>query len=226
MNEYAYIGDPNPDKVALLRVGAHVRRKLDANPAAERIAAEGAEIWQLHDFLSAEECARLITLVDASAKPSGVLEHGYTEVWRTSSSGDVDRNDPFIEQIEQRIDAALGLPYLWGETLQGQRYRPGEQFREHMDLFWTRADYWKIEAKRGGQRSITAMAYLNAVDEGGETAFVNIDMALKPRQGTLVVWNNNQPDGNPNRNTMHAGTPVVKGVKYVLTKWYRSRNWG
>ena len=23
-----------------------------------------------------------------------------------------------------------------------------------------------------------------------------------------------------------AGAPVVRGVKYVLTKWYRSRQWG
>ena len=25
--------------------------------------------------------------------------------------------------------------------------------------------------------------------------------------------------------TLHAGTPVIEGVKYVLTKWYRTRRW-
>ena len=33
------------------------------------------------------------------------------------------------------------------------------------------------------------------------------------------------PDGSPNEGTMHAGMPVVKGAKYVITKWYRTRQW-
>ena len=33
------------------------------------------------------------------------------------------------------------------------------------------------------------------------------------------------PEGEPNLMTMHAGTPVVRGTKYVITKWYRTRPW-
>jgi prolyl 4-hydroxylase len=33
-------------------------------------------------------------------------------------------------------------------------------------------------------------------------------------------------DGTPNPNSLHAGRPVLKGTKYVLTKWYRTRAWG
>jgi len=110
--------------------------------------------------------------------------------------------------------------------MQGQRYEPGQEFKYHLDLFWTKADYWKLEAKRGGQRTITAMAYLNDVEEGGATAFTQLGLAVKPRRGALLIWNNNLPSGLPNEDTMHAGAPVIQGVKYVLTKWYRSRKWG
>ena len=48
---------------------------------------------------------------------------------------------------------------------------------------------------------------------------------VEPKPGVLMVWNNALPDGSPNENTLHAGTPVVEGVKYVLTKWYRTRRW-
>jgi prolyl 4-hydroxylase len=41
----------------------------------------------------------------------------------------------------------------------------------------------------------------------------------------LLIWNNALPDGRPNEGTMHAGMPVVKGVKYVITRWYRTRPW-
>ena len=48
---------PAPDKVALLRTGAHVRRKLDANPQVQRIDNDRAEIWYVHDFL--DRCAKV-----------------------------------------------------------------------------------------------------------------------------------------------------------------------
>jgi len=39
------------------------------------------------------------------------------------------------------------------------------------------------------------------------------------------VWNNADEDGLPNLRTLHAGNPVTRGVKYIITKWYRARPW-
>ena len=221
-----YQDAPNPDKVALLRTGAHVRRRLDADPRAQRVATDQAEIWTVPGLLAADECASLIAMIDRTAQPSKVFDHGIKEVWRTSSSGNVERDDPFVKMLEQRIDTLLGLPRAFGETMQGQRYLVGQQFKYHLDLFWTKADYWKQEAKQGGQRAITAMCFLNDVDEGGATAFTELGIDVVPERGKLLVWNNNLPDGKPNELTMHAGTPVLKGSKYIITKWYRTRKWG
>ena len=41
----------------------------------------------------------------------------------------------------------------------------------------------------------------------------------------LVLWNNALPDGTVNDDTLHAATPVERGVKYVITKWFRTRPW-
>lgn len=217
---------PVPDKAALEQIGALVRDKLKSNPRAYRFETDRAEIWAIGDVFDADECNRLIAMIDKTAVPSEVLAHGQTEVWRTSSSGNVDAHDPFVQAIESKIDSLLGLPHEYGELMQGQRYEPGQEFKYHLDLFWTEADYWQDEASRGGQRTITAMAYLNDVEEGGETAFTELGIAVKPRRGALLIWNNNLPDGTPNESTMHAGAPVIRGVKYILTKWYRSRKWG
>ena len=67
------------------------------------------------------------------------------------------------------------------------------------------------------------MAFLNEVKEGGHTHFVEVEASIEPKPGVLLVWNNALPDGTPNEDTLHAGTPVIKGSKYVLTKWYRTR---
>lgn len=226
MTAYQYPPCPNPDKVALLKVGAHVRRRLSADPLAEKVPVETAEIWAIPEFVSPAECEQLMAMVDRTARPSDTLDHGYEGVWRTSYSGDVDRDDSFVKMIERRIDDLLGIPHENGETMQGQRYAPGQEFKPHMDWFWTKAPYWKVEAKRGGQRCITAMIYLNDVEEGGQTEFPNIGVSIPPQRGALIVWNNAAPDGSLNQNTIHAGTPVIRGVKYIITKWYRVRKWG
>lgn len=217
---------PNPDKAALKALGDAVRARISDLAEIYRVPVENAEIWGLADFLSASECERLIGLVDATAEPSKLLDHVYHENWRTSYSGDVDAQDPFIRMIERRIDDLLGIPHEFGETMQGQRYHPGQEFKPHMDWFWTKAPYWKKERKRGGQRAFTAMLYLNDVEEGGNTDFPNIGVSIPPQRGALIIWNNATPEGDLNQDTIHAGTPVVRGVKYIITKWYRARPWG
>jgi prolyl 4-hydroxylase len=119
----------------------------------------------------------------------------------------------------------LGIDPAYGETIQTQRYLPGQQFQAHTDWFPANTPYWDQEKDRGGQRSFTAMAYLNAVEEGGSTDFPRLGLSFEPRAGTLLIWNNADENGVPNPWTIHSGTSVVRGVKYVITKWYRCRRW-
>src|SRR3990167_922515 len=214
-----------PDQDALRRLGASVRQRLLADPQAYRIDTDLAEIFAFGDFLSEAECERLLLMIDQVAKPSTLHEQDYASGFRTSYSGDLDRYDPFVMGISRRIDDLLGINPICGEPIQGQRYLPGQQFKPHNDWFYTTEKYWQLERKRGGQRSWTAMAFLNKVEEGGETHFTNVGIKIEPKPGVLLVWNNALPDGTPNEGTMHAGTPVVKGTKYVITKWYRTSQW-
>jgi prolyl 4-hydroxylase len=213
-----------PDKDALRRVGETVRKRLTGNNVY-KLPTEKAEIFAVGDFLTPSECQRAMRMIDTVARPSSLYDQDYSSGFRTSYSGDLDSHDPLIKAISRRIDDLLGINGICGETIQGQRYFPGQEFKAHNDWFYTDQDYWKGERKRGGQRSWTAMAFLNSVEKGGETHFVEVGAKIEPKPGVLLVWNNALPDGSPNANTLHAGTPVVEGVKYVLTKWYRTRRW-
>ena len=214
-----------PDQAGLKRVGESVRQRLADNPNAFQIETDKAEMFAIGDFLTKGECERLCMLIDLVARPSSLHEEAFQEGFRTSYSGDLDPQDPFVTAISTRIDNLLGLEAKVGEAVQGQRYMPGQQFKPHHDFFHTSEPYWKHERKRGGQRSWTAMAYLNNVEEGGGTHFTAVGANIQPKQGVLLVWNNAKPDGSPNHDTIHAGTPVIKGTKYVITKWYRTRRW-
>ncbi len=213
------------DQAALAALGEAVRRRLASDPAVYKVPTAKAEIFAIGDFLSAAECAQLCTMIDAVARPSSLHELDYASGFRTSFSGDLDPCDSFVRSIARRIDDCLGIDPTFGEHLQGQRYLPGQQFKPHNDWFYTSEKYWQLEQARGGQRSWTAMAYLNTVEEGGETHFTHVGIRVQPKPGVLMLWNNAHPDGQPNVDTMHAGSPVVKGAKYVITRWYRTRPW-
>ena len=213
------------DQSGLRRIGEQVRARIAANPAVYRVPAEGAEIFAVGDFLGPAECTRMRALIDDCAKPSTVFDLDYSSGYRTSYSGDVDPHDPFVKKINRRIDDLLGIEAECGENIQGQRYLPGQEFRPHQDYFHPGTSYWDMEMRRGGQRSYTAMVFLNEVEAGGSTDFTDLNLSIEPKPGVLLAWNNADADGVPNPLTMHAGRPVVEGVKYVITKWYRTKRW-
>ena len=226
MNDQSPLKGNSPAETKrLTSQAAGVRARLAADPSVYHFDTPNAELFAVGDFMSADECARMIAMVDRVAKPSATFDTPYSANYRTSYSGDVNHRDPFVRKISRRIDDLLGIPAEFGEAVQGQRYLPGQEFQAHCDFFYTDAPYWRHERNRGGQRSWTAMVFLNDVAEGGTTDFTELGLSIEPKPGVLLMWNNARPDGVPNDATIHAGRPVTKGEKYIVTKWYRAKPW-
>ena len=211
----------SPARAAL---AAHVGDRLAALPGIERLADARAQIFVLDGYLSPKDCRLLIKLIDAGCRPSETYE-AVEDGFRTSQSCNLDRWDARVLKIDTRLATTLGIGPDHGETVQGQRYRVGQQFKPHPDFFYVDQPYWTEADAQGGQRTWTAMVYLNDVTAGGETAFPHLGLAVSPRAGRLLAWNNMNPDGSPNSWTIHAGTPVTAGTKYIVTKWFRERRW-
>lgn len=216
---------PANGAAARARFGKTGVERLEANPAVKRARVEGADIFTMADFLNDQECDMLIRLIDASSRRSTLLTDSPDPNFRTSDSSDLDRWSPDIRSIDEKIAALLGIPSEHGETLQGQRYKPGQQFRAHHDYFHEDQNYWPRMKAEGGQRTWTAMIFLNEVEEGGATWFPQAGVRMKPKRGLLLAWNNMKPDGTPNPNTLHEGMAVVAGTKYIVTKWFREDPW-
>jgi prolyl 4-hydroxylase len=207
------------------KIGEAVRAKLDRNPLVSRIDTPGLEIYGRHNFLDAEECAGLRAMIDADAQPSTLFSGSANADYRTSHSCNLNPWDTLIRRVSDRICALTGLPQEHGETLQGQRYAVGQEYKAHCDYFPVTASYWPAMMKTGGQRSWTAMIYLSPVEAGGETHFPHCEFMVPPVEGMILMWNNMKPDGAPNPLSLHAARPVESGMKYVVTKWFRERRW-
>ena len=190
-----------------------------------RVKTDAAQMYTLPGFITDEECEALIALIDDVARPSTLLAVSEDPEYRTSSSSDLQRWSPEVQSIDERIADLLGIAPENAETLQGQRYAPGQQFRAHCDYFHESSAYWPKMQETGGQRTWTSMADLNDVEEGGATWFPRAGVRFKPKRGLLVIWNNMTADGTPNYDTLHEGMRVVEGVKYIVTKWFREGPW-
>ena len=191
------------------------------NISAKRIEDLPLEIYEVEDFLSEDECELIIKEIKSSLRPSTIASAGaHDETYRTSSTCDLGiKNNEFLKEIDRRICHFIGIEPSFGETLQGQFYLEGQEFKEHTDYF---EGSQLLEHDQGkGQRTFTFMIYLNDVSKGGETEFTKIDKKFKPLRGNAIIWNNLNEDGSTNENTMHQAHPVIEGEKVIITKWFR-----
>ncbi|CAN5234711.1 hypothetical protein BH24PSE1_BH24PSE1_06430 [soil metagenome] len=213
-------------------IGRREQPRCDGVSAAESLArAAGVQkvpnpkldLFVVRGFLDAATCARLIELVDARRRPSEIADDIGVANFRTSETCDLDWRDPLVGRVDSKIANLLGLELSASEPLQGQRYAPGQEFKPHTDTFEPGGYDYYVHTAQTGQRTWTAMVYLNEPEDGGATRFKAVGKTIQPQAGKLVTWNNLLADGTPNPATLHQGMKVRRGVKYVITKWFRER---
>jgi prolyl 4-hydroxylase len=189
----------------------------------QRVPTRELELFVVRNFLDPETCAALIERIDVERRPSGIADDIGIANFRTSETCDLDWSDPVVAEVERKISSLLGLQLDASEPPQGQRYAPGQEFKAHTDTFEPGGyDYYVHTAERG-QRTWTAMIYLNEPEDGGATRFKRIGKTIQAEAGKLLAWNNLLADGQPNPFTLHQGMKVRRGTKYIVTKWFRER---
>jgi prolyl 4-hydroxylase len=121
---------------------------------------------------------------------------------------------PAVHVLNRRIAAATHTDVRQGEALQVLRYRPGQEYKPHMDAV----------AGEANQRILTMLVYLNDGYEGGETVFLRTGLRFKGRKGDALVFRNALPDGRADEMAQHAGLPVTAGEKLIASRWIRARS--
>ncbi len=191
-----------------------------AASAPREVISAAPSIILIRGLLIAEECRYLMTLAAPRLQPSFVLDATGKRVphpVRTSSgtSFGPTMEDLVINVINRRIAEATGTGLGQGEPLHMLRYRPGEEYRPHIDALQDEEN----------QRTRTALAYLNHDYQGGETAFPQLGLKVRGELGDLLVFANVLEDGHADPRALHAGLPVSAGEKWLATRWIRQRNY-
>ncbi|GAA0281281.1 hypothetical protein GCM10009127_23190 [Alteraurantiacibacter aestuarii] len=199
---------------------------LLAQRGVRQVPSPRLSLFDCPGFLPEPLCERLIRLVDKDRRPSTIADPNGDSYFRTSETCDLSPNEPAVRELESRLFELNGINPAHGEPVQGQRYDVGQEFKAHTDYFEPGGQDFTRYCSVAGQRTWTFMIYLNTVEAGGGTRFKVIGKTFQPETGKLVCWDNHRTDGSLNPVTLHHGMKVRKGVKYVITKWYRERPWG
>ena len=200
--------------------------RLVTEYGAKRVS-DDLQVYEIYNFLNESECDQMIELIKNNCKRSSVIEYetGGNAIsdFRTSSTANLYRKmGEVVSIVEEKLNKFSNIPEKFTEQVQGQYYQVGQQFKPHFDTLFPTSEIMKQAITKSGNRTWTAMIYLNNVEEGGETKFTKIDLTTKPERGKLLIWQNTK-NGVNIENSMHWGMPVIKGEKFVLTKWFREK---
>ncbi|XP_054809375.1 probable prolyl 4-hydroxylase 9 [Prosopis cineraria] len=193
------------------------------------------------NFANSEQCESIIDMARAGLEPSILaLREGETEEntkgVRTSSGMFISAFEDktgILDVIEEKIARATMIPRVNGEAFNILRYEVGQRYMSHYDAF-NPAEY----GPQKSQRMASFLLYLSDVEDGGETMFpfengLNMDgsygyedcigFKVRPRQGDGLLFYSLLHNGTIDPTSLHGSCPVIKGEKWVATKWIRDQ---
>jgi len=225
-----------PTALGLLRKGArhhdYLRRELEIvenldldddgypkRPPRGTLIDERVRMIRYPSFLSAAECQHLANIALNTLRPSTVFDpntgHQIANPIRSSDGTIIGpaQEDLVVQAICRRIAVTSGTSLQHGEPISILRYSPGHEYKPHFDA---------IGSARNN-RAKTMLMYLNDAYAGGQTAFPAMGLSIEPTAGDAVIFDGLDADGSVQSLSLHAGLPVLRGQKWVATRWIRQQ---
>jgi len=169
-------------------------------------------------FLTPEECRYLVRVADPLLRPAVVIDPATGQAVhhpiRTADSVGFPfvSEGPALHAINRRIAAVTNTTYEQGEPAQILSYTPGQEYKLHSDAI----------VGEPNQRFATFLVCLQDDFAGGETVFPKLGHSWRGKAGDALHFVNVDAAGRPEPTAWHAGNPVTRGRKVILSKWLRS----
>jgi prolyl 4-hydroxylase len=184
-------------------------------------------VYLVSDFLNDEECEAFIDAAQGKLKVSTVISKDkfIQHESRTSENCWLEHDaNEIVHEVSKRLSILVQMPIRNAEQYQVVYYRAGTEYKPHYDSFDYDSEEGKENWEPGGQRVLTALAYLNNVDEGGGTGFPNLDVEIDAKKGDVLIFHNTLQGSNEvHPGSLHAGLPVISGEKWAINLWFRER---
>ena len=182
-------------------------------------------IYVVDDFISEDECQEFINCSKDKLQPATVvgLDNEQKLTDRTNEFAWLEHHaNESIHEVSKRLSILVQMPIRNAEMFQVVHYERGTEYKPHFDSFDQSTELGKKYWEPGGQRMITALIYLNDVEDGGATYFPELNISINPKKGNVLVFHNTISETtNINPRSLHAGMPVSSGEKWAANLWFR-----
>jgi prolyl 4-hydroxylase len=194
---------------------------------SKNILCRDPEIYTIDNFLSNEECDHFIKITSGKFDRALVVSDNVKGTVSSGRSGEntwiEHKNDNITLEVGTRIAELVNMPLENAEAFQVIHYGEKQEYYNHYDS-WDH-DYSTPTLrciKIGGTRLLTALLYLNDVEEGGGTRLSKLNIEVRAKKGKLLVFRNVYEGGHfKHELSEHAGMPVIKGEKYAVNLWFK-----
>lgn len=180
-----------------------------------------------HRFLETENCDHVIKLTKNRGMMDSVITDSQKHSSRKSQTCWLRRGiDDTLDKMIERIAFVLNVEETSLEPVQVVHYLEGEHFDPHFDQCLLSKECCKKEMERYGNRARTRtfLIYLNHPQEymGGETIFPHLEVKYKLDKGSALMFHNLDVSGHfVHPKSLHAGTKVLSGEKWIANVWVR-----
>lgn len=201
--------------------GGYMPLNLDY-PGLRRVH-DAPPMYIVDGFLSDAECEALITVASPLLQRSKTHAAAGPEATRgrTSLTCHLAKTTMPCPMLLSKVHALTGKPFGHMELPQVARYTEGQRYVEHYDGVDPHCIAGRAFCALGGQRVATVLMYLNDVPEGGGgTFFRRLNLEIKPRRGSAVIFFPGFMNGELDMDALHAGMPPL-GTKWVSQVWIR-----
>ena len=198
----------------------------DWRPIIRESQALAPSVHLIKNVAPPEICECVIAVAAQRLTPSSTVDprtgKRRRDDYRTSLTACIGPVDQDMTQCAINIALAeiAGTRPENSEFLSVLYYKPGQEYKPHFD--WLPVEKTNDSS---GQRTKTALLYLNDAYSGGETRFLELDLSIKGAVGDVLAFSNVDEAGNPDMTSRHAGEPVIDGAKWIGSKWFRERKY-
>ena len=202
--------------------GSFATGRVWKNPQEYFTADSEYTIEEIPNFLSQEECNRIIELSVNNLSQSKLFREDDIEdlTVRRSKHAWLTDQDPMLALISERIARRTKTNITDQESYQVVKYDKDGFYKPHYDACNLKAgdDCERMNLGKG-PRYITFLMYLNDDFEGGGTFFPELNITVKPETGKAVIFYNVDDKGHVLPKSMHGGENIVNGEKWIANKW-------
>lgn len=126
--------------------------------------------------------------------------------------------------LERLLAIATGEPIEFAEPPVILKYNVGEYYKWHFDFIYPHTKEISDHINQFGQRVKTAIFYFNDDFKGGDTEFKIPFISVPPKKGHALIFNNSLKDGSRDSSSIHRGSTVTEGNKWIMTLWFRNKS--